>query len=137
MIPRAQQALADLAGRIGNRIIPQLEDPYTTADAGLISLLMSMLSAELESGVARRLMDAAELKLLFADAARAPDAEARATFSASDPRSLTLTEVTAWLDQGFGLLIDLHAWAEESDPDLNERIWTFLHAHTERHKFDF
>ncbi len=137
MIPRPDQALADLAGRIGSRILPELEDPYAGADAGLISLLMTMLSRELESGVARRLTDGAELKSLFSSAAQAPGSDARAEFIASEPPGLALTEVTVWLDQGLSLLIELHAWAEDADPEMNERIWAFLHAHTERHKFDF
>lgn len=137
MIPRPEQALADLAGRIGTRLLPELQDPYAGADAGLISLLMTMLSGELESGVARRLTDGAELKALFSSATGAPERDARAGFITSEPRALTLTEVTAWLDEGLSLLIELHSWAEDADPDLNERIWAFLHAHTQLHKFDF
>jgi hypothetical protein len=108
------------------------------ADAGLISLLMSLLGEELENGVANRMADAEALKVLFADNAGDPSAAAaRAAFIDSQPESLTLTDVTAWLDQGLALLIDLHAWAEETDDDLNRRIWSFLAAHTDRHKFDF
>ena len=137
MIPRAQQALNDLAGRIGMRVIPELRNPYTVADTGLISMLMMMLSAELESGVERRMADGAELKALFETATAAPGAQARAAFSSSAPDSLSLTDVTAWLDDGLALLIELHAWAEEtSDEALDRRIWEFLAAHTDRHRFD-
>ena len=137
MIPSPHQALADLAGRIGSRLIPELTNPYSGADAGLISLLMTMLSVEMESGVQRRMQDAAELQGIFAEAAHAPGAGARSAFCSSEPASLSLTEVTVWLDQGLALLIDLHAWSETSDRNLNTRIWSFLAAHTERHKFDF
>lgn len=138
MIPRARQALNDLAGRLGGRVIPELSDPFTMADTGLISLLMSLLGEELEKGVANRLIDGDELKALFAEpgASRAPGADARTSFSTSQPEALTLSAVTAWLDQGLALLIDLHAWAESEDEDLNARIWTFLVAHTERHRFE-
>lgn len=137
MIPRAREALNDLAGRLGMRVIPELANPYTLADTGLISLLMSMLSIELESGVERRMADGAELRALFETATAAPGAEARAAFADSAPESLTLTDVTAWLDQGLALLIELHAWAEaEPDDALDRRIWAFLAAHTERHRFD-
>ena len=138
MIPRARAALNDLAGRLGARVIPELGDPFSQADTGLISLLMSLLGEELERGVASRIEDGEGLKRLFSDApAAAPGAEARAGFVDSDPDSLTLTAVTDWLDQGLALLIDLHAWAEDADEDLNRRIWDFLVEHTERHKFDF
>lgn len=136
MIPRPHQALADLAGRIGTRIIPELSDPYSAADAGLISLLMTMLCSELETGVQRRMQDGEDLMAVFTGAAHAPGAECRDAFSASRPASLSLTDVTAWLDQGLTLLIELHTWAEETDAELNARIWDFLANHTERHKFD-
>ena len=138
MIPRARAALNDLAGRLGARVIPELADPFSQADTGLISLLMSLLGEELERGVASRIEDGKGLKKLFSEApAEAPGADERERFNSSDPDSLTLSAVTDWLDQGLALLIDLHAWAEEADEDLNRRIWDFLVEHTERHKFDF
>lgn len=137
MIPRAREALNDLAGRLGSRVIPELTDPFTQADTGLVSLLMSLLGAELEQGVANRLADGEGLKTIFSEApAAAPDANAREAFIASQPAALTLSAVTDWLDQGLALLIDLHVWAEQADDDLNRRIWSFLVEHTERHKFD-
>ncbi len=138
MIPRSHQAINDLAGRLGARVVPELSDPFTQADTGLISLLLSLLGEELENGIANRLADGEALKALFANAStEAPGAAERAAFIDSQPDSLTLTGVTEWLDQGLGLLIDLHAWAEDADDTLNRQIWSFLAEHTERHKFDF
>lgn len=135
MIPRARQALADLAGRLGGRIAPAVSDPYAAVDSGLVSMLMTMLAEELEAGVATRVADAEALKVLFLTAEAAPEAAARAAFNASEPASLTLTDVSAWLDGGMRLLIDLHQWAEANDAALNGRIWAFLAEHTERHAF--
>ncbi len=138
MIPHARQALNDLAGRLGARVIPELTDPYSQADTGLISLLLSLLAEELENGVASRMADGEALKALFAQAPpEAPGPSERAAFIDSQPDTLTLTGVTGWLDQGLALLIELHAWAEDADDDLNARIWSFLAEHTDRHKFDF
>ncbi|MGE0622861.1 MAG: hypothetical protein AB7I04_15535 [Pseudomonadales bacterium] len=136
MIPRPHQALVDLAGRIGGRILPELTDPYAIADTGMVTMLLGMLAKELESGVARRLEDGQELATLFADANHAPGAEARAAFAASRPASLTLTDVNAWLDSGLELVIELQAWAEREDPTLLDAIWAWLARHTERHRFD-
>ena len=137
MIPRARAALNDLAGRLGTRVIPELRDPFTQADTGLISLLLSLLGEELERGVANRIADGDALRVLFADVPEdTPGADRRAAFSASEPDALSLSAVTAWLDQGLELLIELHEWAEEQDEALNRRIWAFLVEHTERHKFD-
>ena len=136
MIPRPHQALLDLAGRIGGRILPELEDLYAISDAGMITLLLGMLSKELDSGVARRLEDGDNLRAVFASATHAPGAEARAAFAASRPERLTLTDVNAWLDRGLELLIDLHAWAEAEDPALDAAIWAWLARHADRHRFD-
>ena len=86
----------------------------------------------------KELTDGDELKMIFTDptAAAAPDGPARAAFVDSQPAVLTLTAATEWLDQGLALLIDLHAWAEEEDEDLDRRIWAFLAEHTNRHRFD-
>lgn len=137
MIPNPGKALGDIAGRIGAAIAPQIENPYGATDAGLISLLLTMLAGEAESGVHRRLQDAAELKALFATATEAPNAEARTAFAASEPPSFEHGPVSAWLDEGLTLLIELHAWAEVEDPGLDQQIWSFLYRHIERYKFDF
>lgn len=136
MIPRPHQALLDLAGRIGGRILPELADPYAIADAGMVTMLLAMLAKELESGVARRLTDGEDLGRVLAAANHAPGADARAAFIASRPSSLTLTDVNAWLDEGLQQLIELHAWAEREDPALDAAIWAWLARHTERHRFD-
>ena len=138
MIPRSHQAINDLAARLGTRVIPELSDPFSQADTGLISLLMSLLGEELEKGVANRMADAQALKTVFASApAAAPGVTERTAFIDSQPDTLTLTGVTDWLDRGLALLIELHAWAEDADDALNHRIWSFLAEHTDRHKFDF
>ncbi len=135
MIPRPRQALADLAGRLGSRIAPTVSDPYAAVDSGLVAMLMTMLAEELEAGVARRLADGDALKALFETAEAAPDAAARAAFVASVPVSFSLTEVSAWLDGGMALLIDLHEWAEANDEAMDRQIWAFLADHTARHAF--
>jgi len=109
VIPRPHQALVDLAGRIGGRILPELTDPYAIADTGMVTMLLGMLARELESGVARRLADGQELATLFADANHAPGAEARAAFAASRPASLTLIDLHAWLYSRLELVIELQA----------------------------
>jgi len=126
----------DLTARIGGRLLPELTDPYAIADTGMITLLLAMLARELESGVARRLEDGETLKTLFAGAAHAPGVGERSVFAGSQPASLTLTDVNAWLDVGLRLVIELHSWAEVEDPALDRVIWDWLAAHTERHRFD-
>ena len=136
MIPRPGQALRDLAGRIGLNLAARVPDTYGATDAGMISLLLTMLAGELESGIERRLQDGREICELFATAVHAPDHSARQAFAGSQPVSLGQADVSNWLDEGLGLLIELHAWAEAADPTLNAAIWDYLYRHRERYRFD-
>jgi hypothetical protein len=138
MIPHPDRALTDLAARIGGSLLPALTTGYGMADAGMISMLLHALALEAREGIARRMTDGRELAELFAEpaAASAPGAEDRAAFAVSGPESLTHDDVSAWLDGGLTLLIDLHAWAESEDPALNESIWAFLDRHSERHRLE-
>jgi hypothetical protein len=136
VIPQPDRALFDLATRVATSLTPAVSTVYGMADAGMISMLMMALAKEAGSGVERRAADGRELAALFASAEHAPDAEARADFAAGKPASLTHADVSAWLDEGLALLIDLHAWAEQEDAELDARIWDFLYRHTERHKLE-
>jgi hypothetical protein len=98
------------------------------------------LAQDAERAVASRLTDIEEMKALFAGAAEAaggaePGAR-RSAFRARQPDSLRISDVDEVHAEGLELLIDLHAWAEVHDPDLNARIWDFLLRHTERHRLD-
>ena len=136
MIPEPGQALTHLAGKIALTVAPSIPTTYGATDAGLISMLLTMLAAEAELGIERRLEDARGIKDIFGSAAHAPDPDGRVRFTASEPESLSHPDVSTWLDQGLDLLIALHAWAEIEDSELNESIWAFLYQHTERYKFD-
>jgi hypothetical protein len=137
VIPRPDSALMDLAARIGSTIAPAMPTSYGAADAGIISMLMMALAREAASGVERRMADGRELKALFEEAVHAPDADRRNAYQTGEPASVSHADVSEWLDQGLELLIELHAWAELHDEDLNAGIWDFLERHTERHKLDF
>lgn len=136
MIPHPGRALADLAQKLALTVAPDTGSSYTAANAGMISMLLIALSQETEQAVNHRLQDGEALRRLFESAGDPETQGARDVFSASQPSSMALTEVTAWLNEGLALLIDLHAWAEDFDPDLNLRIWDFLFQHTERYKID-
>jgi hypothetical protein len=136
LIPEPGQALTHLAGKIAMIVAPSIPTTYGATDAGLISMLLTMLAAEAELGIERRQQDAQGIKDIFESASQAPDPDDRARFIASEPATLSHPDVSTWLDQGLGLLIELHAWAEVEDPALNEKIWLFLYEHTERYKID-
>ena len=136
MIPDPGSALRDLAGRMAMNIAPEVATAYGAADAGIITMLLIMLADETEAGIDRAMQDADDLRSLFQTAGEAPRAAERQAFADSAPASLRHTDVSAWLDRGLELLIELHAWAEANDPDLDGRIWDLLHRHTERHRFD-
>ena len=135
MIPDPPQALDDVAEALG-RLLPELATTYAMADAGMILMLLKALSLELERGVANRLADLDELEVLFAAAEHAPGHQDRADALRQRPGALTLSAVRACHDGAMQALIDLHAWAEGADPELNLKIWDFLTRHTDRNSLD-
>ena len=133
MIPAPGRALNDLAMRLLLSIAPQTANTFAAADSMLVGQLMLTLSQEFERAVETRMQDIDELQELFS---QAPMDAARDRFAANTPASLHLQDVNALHDEGMRLLIELHTEVELSDPDLNLRIWLFLRAHSERHKFN-
>ena len=130
MIPRPQQAIADLAIRLAMRVAPNTTDTFSAADAGLIAQLMLTVSQEFERSIDSRMSDIADMKTLLADR---PQGEG---YQDMQPASLSLTDVNAVHDEGMRRVIALHAWAEQHDEALNTEIWQYLRRHSERHKFD-
>jgi hypothetical protein len=140
VIPRLSQGLADLAGKLATAIAPETGSRFAMANTGMISMLLMALAQDAERAIANRMADIDDMKALF-DAATAGDddpepARARTEFCARQPASLRVSDVDALHADGLRLLIDLHAWAEVHDADLDRRIWDFLLRHTERHRLD-
>lgn len=136
MIPRAGQALADIASKLASSVVPTIPSRYHAADAGMVAMLLLALARDCERAIANCFADAETLRELFAAAPGAPGEAERAAFVDSAPGSLVREAVVAWHDRGMRALIALHAWAEVHDPELDRRIWDFLRAHTERNRFD-
>lgn len=142
MIPRAAQALSDLATKILVSIAPQSKTPYAAADTSMIGMLLAALAREHESGTDDRLTDIADLQAIFSNAiapragAAYPGRDALAEFVARTPADFKLTTIDALNADGLNLLIELHAWAETNDDALNVAIWSFLEAFADRHMLD-
>lgn len=136
MIPNPGRALADLAIKLAISVVPEISSGYAAANAGMTSMLMLALAQDSERAVANRMSDIEELRALFADTAGYGGQSDLTAYNRKQPASLLLKDVDALLAEGMALLIDLHAWAEETDDSLNRRIWQFLLHHTERNKFD-
>jgi len=140
VIPRLSQGIADLAGKLATAIAPETASRFAMANTGMISMLLMALAQDAERAVANRVTDIEEMKALCAaagdDASGPGDGAARASFCARQPASLRLSDLDTLHAEGLRLLIDLHAWAEAHDEDLNAQIWDFLLRHTERHQLD-
>lgn len=136
MIPDPGKALVDLAGNVA-ALAPELTSGYAIANAGMISMLLAALAADADRAVANRMQDVSDIRALFATVGeRAPGADARREFAASEPPSFRLSDVSAWHAAGMALLVELHAWAEGTDADLDAAIWEFLCAHAERNRLE-
>lgn len=137
MIPRLSQGLADLAAKLATAIAPETNSRFAMANTGMISMLLMALAQDADRAVANRMADIDDLKALFDSGAREAGGEdARAGFIARQPASLRISDIDALHADGLRLLIELHAWAEANDDDLNRQIWDFLLRHTERHRLD-
>jgi len=134
MIPDPGKALADLAINVAS-LAAELRSSYSIANAGMVSMLLSALAADANRAVANRFDDVADMEAIFESARHAPGNDARQAFGADEPSSLTLSDVSAWHARAMALLIELHAWAEREDPELDKAIWNFLYTHAERNRF--
>ena len=122
--------------KLAVEISPRVDTAFDASNVAMMSMLLGAVAKEAASGIANRMADAEDIVTLFTLADQAPGAASRAAFQASEPPSLLLQDVTSWLDEGLGLLIDLHAWAEQEDKALNLEIWNFLARHAERHRIE-
>ncbi len=142
MIPYPSRTLTDIALRIATHLMPDLQTEYGQADAGLLTGLLLTFAQEYEREVYHRLIVIVEIQALFETRTDklsdgdAPDIEAIRAFTRAAPASLKLDDVTACHAEGFNLLIELHAWAEQHDAELELEIWRLLRRHSERNKFD-
>ena len=140
MINQPGTQLRDLAIRIATHVLPDMTSAYGQADAGLISGLLMALAQDFERAAFNRMTDIEEIQQLFKVALEnhqnLPATQAMASFTHATPISLHLHDLDQLHARGFGLLIELHTWAEAHNTELNQAIWLLLRRHSERNKFD-
>jgi len=139
VIPRPQQALSDLAMKLAAGVAPDTNSAYAASNAGMIAMLMQCLAQEFGRAAAVRTQDIDELTALFESLRDVPPEALVARINAylrGSAESLRLEHLNARHAQGMELLIELHAWAEESGADeLDQEIWSFLIRHADRHAY--
>ena len=140
MINHPGAQLRDLAMRIATHILPDVTTAYGQADAGLISGLLMALAQDFERAAFNRMTDIEETQQIFkvatANHPNVPRNQEMEDFAGKAPASLHLQDLDQLHGLGFQLLIDLHAWAEVNDSELNQAIWSLLRRHSERNKFE-
>jgi hypothetical protein len=139
VIPRPQQALADLAMKLALSIAPETQTSYAAANAGMIAMLLNCLAQEFDRAAAVRTQDLDEMNALFTNLPAALDpalAADIAEFSGGSAQSLRIEHLNARHGAAMELLIRLHTWAEEHrDAALDQAIWGFLARHADRHAY--
>ena len=140
MIPTPRKTLSDIATRIVTHLVPDLQSEYGQADGGLITALLLTLAQDYERAVFNRMTDIEEMQALFGahldKRADADQADSLRAYMSAKPETLMLDDVTKLHARGFELLIELHAWSEQHDAELDGEIWRFLRRHSERNRFD-
>jgi hypothetical protein len=144
MIPSPGKTLQDLATRIVTHLVPATHSNFAQADGALLYMLLLSISQDYERAAFNRMADIDEIKalcrnLLAQPLAQQPGDAMQASMQsllAQTPASLMLKDLTQFHADAFELLIELHAWAERNDSNLNLEIWRLLRRHSERNKFD-
>jgi hypothetical protein len=133
MIPKASEGVQMLSGRVLGHVLPELSSKYVMSDTAMLGMLMSALAEELESGIAKRLVDIDAMEQLLQEAVSCG-------FGAREPVQFlpgeqTLSRVNAVHDELTRDLIELHEKVESATEyeALNKSIWAYLSAHSERH----
>ena len=133
MIPKASTGLQMLAGRVLGHVLPELASKYVMSDTAMLAMLMTALGEELESGIAKRLLDIDAMEQLFQQAKMRGFAVPEPVKFLPGEQTLTrVNEVHDQLTQG---LIELHQKVDgvSDHGELNNSIWRYLSAHAERH----
>jgi hypothetical protein len=139
MIPRPQQALADLAMKLATSVATDTQSAYAASSAGMIAMLMQCLAQDFDRAAAVRTQDIDELTALFESLRDVPPeslATRIAAFQRGTVESLRIEHLNARHAQGMDVLIALHEWAEQNGADeLDQEIWNFLSRHADRHAY--
>ncbi|KAB7739014.1 hypothetical protein F2P47_14550 [Parvibaculum sedimenti] len=145
MKPDADVMLGGFAGTLLMDIAPQLGGEYTLGSVGIISMSMLMMAQEVDRAAEIRYQENAQLRALFAEAARIVDdkdlAKRLDAASATKDESLRVRALDASNDALKKLLIELQALAEVSKAPwaagLESKIWDFLLGSVEARRFVF
>lgn len=125
MITHLGESLGFLAGTLALKLAPESASDYSAAQLGMISGLLLALAQESERAVATRLADIDEVRELLPEDGLP-----------AEPVSMHLQDVNKLHAEALSQLIELHAWAEEHNSQLNDAIWAFLRRSAERHAYN-
>lgn len=131
-------------GTMLTEIAPSLNAEYSTGSIGIMSMMVYLTAQEYERAAEVRVADNAEMRALFADAAKLVGDEglkARLSEAAgTKDRSLLISVLDEDHSALSAVLIELQTYVEESTAPwavgLEERIWDHLLAATERRRLD-
>lgn len=131
-------------GTMLTEIAPNLNAEYSTGSIGIMSMMVYLTAQEYERAAEVRVADNAEMRTIFADAAKLVGDEglkARLSEAAgTKDRSLLISVLDEDHSALSAILIELQTYVEESTAPwaagLEERIWDHLLAATERRRLD-
>ena len=142
MKPEIDLVMQGLALTLITEVMPELHAEYSLGDAGVIVAAMLAAAQEYDRAADVRATDNAEMRALFAEAARVVEdrvLQDRLT-QASDTRdaSLRVSSLNEANDRLKALLIELQVYVEECRADwapvLEKRVWAHLVQSAARRK---
>ena len=145
MLPGAEQSLKSLAGYLGSEMVPRIDDAYTANMTALIAGLLLMLAHEQEHGADNFLKTNAAIRALY-DSYRlrlegAPEVERWDALRALRDSSCSMSSLRQHNHDLKTLLIEFHAWLEQSEADwadeANAAVWALLRDARRRESIEY
>jgi len=145
MIPKPSESLAHIGQRIMTDLIPKASDDYAMADLAFLTTMISMAGQDFERFAAVHVREHADMCDIFRRTLdRLPDdLQLRVRTALDDaPTSLLASDLNARADVTTRLLIDIHAWVEDSAAhgdawafEMDRDIWTVLDQYAEHRTY--
>jgi len=137
MKPEVDQILGLSASQLMGQVAPLLPNSFAIGSASLLGIMMTFAAQEYERGAEIRVIENADMRALFRDAAsEVDDAELKAMLAkaaATEDRSLKISMLNAENTELRRVLIRLQTHAEDKGlRDIERRIWDVLKASADR-----
>lgn len=133
MKPLADHGLMTFAVRFMEKVAPEITSEYWQKDTVVMASLMMVAAEDYEKAADIRVRENRELRALFGrtDVTDTVLAARLQSAASGTEDSYLISALQAQNESLKALLIDLHAYADDQDPDLSKTLWLLLNKMAE------